>query len=249
MHWDTVDLNFGVSGRSWMRLGGSGVTLGQTTVAGATTVNVDSPAGSDSTIQLRANVAAQIGIIRQVSGGNLELTSGGSFVVFNDQPAAPDSGYTFANDFSTGISRAAGQLNLSMGGGSQVSIQGTRVLFDSGVAVEIDGALDHDGSTAGFFGTAPASQPATITQTFATASATHAARTAVTLTDNSGGTANTTIAAITNAANAGSADVGPTADAIADLAAQVNNLQTDQVNTASVVNDVIDKLQSLGLIA
>ena len=46
------------------------------------------------------------------------------------------------------------------------------------------------------------------------------------LTDNSGGTGNNTIAAITNAANAGSADVGPTADAIADLAAKVNAILT-----------------------
>lgn len=42
------------------------------------------------------------------------------------------------------------------------------------------------------------------------------------LTDSSGGTANDVVAAITNAANAGSADVGPTADAIADLSAKVN---------------------------
>jgi len=46
----------------------------------------------------------------------------------------------------------------------------------------------------------------------------------VALLDNSGGAANDTIAVITNAANAGSADVGPTADAIADLAAKVNEI-------------------------
>ena len=45
--------------------------------------------------------------------------------------------------------------------------------------------------------------------------------TVVDLTDNSGGTANDTIASITNSANAGSADVGPTQDAIADLAAKL----------------------------
>lgn len=83
-----------------------------------------------------------------------------------------------------------------------------------------------------------------ITQTYATATSTHAARTASTLTDNSGGTANTTIASITNAANAGSADVGPTADAIADLAAQINNLITDQQNTAQVLNQIIDNMQA-----
>lgn len=101
----------------------------------------------------------------------------------------------------------------------------------------------------GFYGATPIVQPATITQTYSTTSSTHAARTAATLTDNSGGTADTTIAAITNAANAGSADVGPTANAIADLAAQVNNLKTDGDNTAQVVNDLIDKLQTLGIIA
>ncbi len=42
----------------------------------------------------------------------------------------------------------------------------------------------------------------------------------VSLTDSSGGTANDAVAVITNAANAGSADVGPTADAIADLVAK-----------------------------
>lgn len=42
------------------------------------------------------------------------------------------------------------------------------------------------------------------------------------LTDSSGGSADDTVAAITNANNAGSADVTPTANAIADLAAKVN---------------------------
>lgn len=55
------------------------------------------------------------------------------------------------------------------------------------------------------------------------------------LTDSSGGTANDTIAAITNAANAGSADVGPTADAIADLAAKVEA--------------ILDALRGAGIIA
>lgn len=57
----------------------------------------------------------------------------------------------------------------------------------------------------------------------------------VSLTDSSGGSANDTIAAITNAANAGSADVGPTADAIADLAAKVE--------------EILDALRGAGIIA
>ena len=47
----------------------------------------------------------------------------------------------------------------------------------------------------------------------------------VALTDNSGGTADDTIAVITQGANAGSADIAPTQDAIADLAAKVNELR------------------------
>lgn len=46
------------------------------------------------------------------------------------------------------------------------------------------------------------------------------------LTDNSGGTANDVIAIITDAQNAGSADLTPTRNAIADLAAKVNEIAT-----------------------
>ena len=49
--------------------------------------------------------------------------------------------------------------------------------------------------------------------------------TVVALTDNSGGTANSTIAVITQAANAGSADIGPVQDAIADLAAKIEEIR------------------------
>lgn len=54
-----------------------------------------------------------------------------------------------------------------------------------------------------------------------------AAQSQAELTDNSGGTPATTIAAITNANNAGSADVVPTQNAIASLAEELNNAQAD----------------------
>lgn len=88
-----------------------------------------------------------------------------------------------------------------------------------------------------------------ITQTYATAVTTHANLTSATLTDSSGGSANTTIAAITQAANAGSADVGPVKDAIADLAAQCNALRVDLVNLKGVVNSMIDAMKANGSIA
>lgn len=57
-----------------------------------------------------------------------------------------------------------------------------------------------------------------------------------TLTDSSGGSANTTIAEITNSNNSGSADVEPTADAIADLAAQLAKVKTDIANIIAALN-------------
>jgi len=86
-----------------------------------------------------------------------------------------------------------------------------------------------------------------VTQDFSTEDSTHANRTAAVLTDNSGGAADTTIAVITNAANVGSADVGPTADAIADLAAQVNALRVDQQDTAAFLNFIVASLTDHGM--
>jgi len=88
-----------------------------------------------------------------------------------------------------------------------------------------------------------------ITQTYSTADATHAARTAAGLTDNSGGTATTTLADVTEANNAGSADRVPTEDAIASLAAEIARLTADQVDTAQVLNSVVDALQAQGLLS
>lgn len=61
--------------------------------------------------------------------------------------------------------------------------------------------------------------------------------TAAALTDNSGGTASATLADITEANNAGSADRVPTEDAIASLAAQVNALIIDVADLRSKFND------------
>lgn len=63
------------------------------------------------------------------------------------------------------------------------------------------------------------------------------AATAAALTDNSGGTASTTLADITEANNAGSADRVPTENAIASLAAQVNALITDVASLRAAIND------------
>lgn len=97
------------------------------------------------------------------------------------------------------------------------------------------------------------------TQTFSTADKTHAARTAAALTDSTGGTPGTTIAAIANPADT-PADADALRDdlvanalpairnAIASLADQINKLRTDCVDSASLLNSVVDDLQTLGLV-
>jgi hypothetical protein len=127
-------------------------------------------------------------------------------------------------------------------------------------AIELDGALNHDGSTAGFFGVTPASRPSAYTQSYSTANKTHAARTAATLTDNTGQSAVGTLPQIDVQIQPGGAPgqgadpnglnaaLGSIAVAVASLAAQVNKLIADQADTAQIVNSVIDDLQTLGLL-
>ncbi len=118
--------------------------------------------------------------------------------------------------------------------------------------------FDGTGTTLSFYGAAPVARPSAYTQTFATADKTVAARTQAALTDNTGGTADATIAAIPDPADApATADalrddlvanaLPAIRNAIADLAAQVNNARTDGLDTTSALNAVIDDLQALGL--
>lgn len=112
----------------------------------------------------------------------------------------------------------------------------------AGSSLEVDGDLDHDGSNVGFFGVAPVARPSALTQTFSTADRTHAGRTAESLTDNSGGTADNTVAAVS-----GSGDDSTINDNFADLVDEINKLRDDQRDTAEFVNAIADDLQSLGL--
>ena len=115
--------------------------------------------------------------------------------------------------------------------------------------VEIDGTLyadgdiDHNGSNIGFFATAPVAQAGAYTQTYATASATHANPTAAVLTDSTGGTANQTLVAIS-----GTSDDAEINNNFADLADEVNKLIADVANAKQVLNQVIDDLQAYGLV-
>jgi len=96
------------------------------------------------------------------------------------------------------------------------------------------------------------------TQTYATADATHAARTAAALTDSSGGAPSTTIPAIgapTLGAGGETVDMGAFNSsnglkfdaiqvAIASLAREVGRNKADSEDTAKIVNKLIDDTQA-----
>lgn len=87
----------------------------------------------------------------------------------------------------------------------------------------------------------------TFTQTYSTASATHANLTSATLTDNTAGTANTTLQAISDGTTWAN-DVAAVRNNFADLAASNNAIIADLTNAKQVLNKVIDALQSAGIV-
>jgi len=102
-----------------------------------------------------------------------------------------------------------------------------------GSEVEIDGALNHDGTTVGFFNVTPTTQPTAYTQTYATADKTHANATQVAV-------ATTGATAVT--------PFGYTTSAQADaIVTAVNAARLDILDLKQLVNSVIDDLQALGL--
>lgn len=114
--------------------------------------------------------------------------------------------------------------------------------------------------TLSFFGATPIARPTAYTQTYSTATRTHSNLTSATLTDSSGGTANTTVQALTNPTDSpASADalrdnlvatlIPELRNNFADLAASNNAIIVDLTNLKQVVNQIIDDLQSYGQLA
>lgn len=98
---------------------------------------------------------------------------------------------------------------------------------------EIDGALNHDGTTVGFFGVAPVTQRSAWTQTYSTTSRTNSAITH-------------TAVATTGATNV--APFGYTTAAQAnDIVTQLNNALLEIEELKKLVNSLIDDQQALGL--
>lgn len=105
-----------------------------------------------------------------------------------------------------------------------------------GGEAEIDGALNHDGTTVGFYGVTPVARPSALTQSYSTASRTHAAYTA----DNESG-------AYTGVDNLEAGTVYATVADLNALRVAYENLRAHHESTAQFVNTLADDLQANGL--
>jgi hypothetical protein len=139
-----------------------------------------------------------------------------------------------ANITDTASAAASLLCDLQVGGSSKFKVT-------KAGAVTIADALDHDGSTVGFYSVTPAARPSAYTLTYSTADKTHANPTAAALTMADGaGTNDNTIGAIT-----GDATVIAAFQEVVD---EVNKLVTDLADAKALINSVITDLQSLGLL-
>lgn len=102
--------------------------------------------------------------------------------------------------------------------------------------VEVDGALNHDGTTVGFYGVTPVTRPAAYTQTYSTADRTLSAY-----------TADDESTAYTGVDNAQAGSVYATVADLNALRVAVENLRAFTEDAVGVLNSVVDDLQSLGL--
>jgi hypothetical protein len=112
--------------------------------------------------------------------------------------------------------------------------KGTTAIYKGlvGDSLEIDGALDHDGTTAGFFGTAPITKPSAYTQTYATADKTLAAYTPD----------------AESAAYTGALDGEAKLADLNALRVAYENLRAFTEDLAQHHNSLLDDLQALGLV-
>lgn len=166
--------------------------------------------------------------------------------------AAPTLNFTGAT--TTGLYLEGGNaVGTTVGGSGKHYTTSTALTMVDGINIAVGTSTGTKIATAtgqklGFWNATPVVQPSAYTQTFSTADRTHAARTATTLTDNTAGTANTTLQALSDGTTYAN-DVAAIRNNFADLAAAVNALIADLADTAGVVNALVDDHQALGLCA
>ncbi len=145
-----------------------------------------------------------------------------------------DGGRIFMNNVTQFLDQIFLSGNLNVGDGHNL------VFSTSGTGTKIAG---QNNQLMGFWGATPIARPSGFTQTYATTTKTHSNLTSATLTDSTGGTANTTLESVSNPPTQ-----AQVRNNFADLAAQVNALRVDLVNVKGVLNAVIDDHQLMGLL-
>lgn len=229
------------------------------TIAGAVVID-----GSADAIQLRVqghSTQTNALLVLEDSAGNDQVTvSNDGAVVINEE--GNDADFRVESDGDANALYVDAGANTVQVGAASAS-DSAKFYVSGKISVsgeaEVNGDFNHDGNNVGFYGVAPAARPSAYTQTYSTATRTHSNPTASALTDNSAGTANTTIEAMPDPA-----DTPLTADAlrddlvanfilavrnnIADITAQVNALIADLANAKQVLNQIIDDHQANGLL-
>jgi hypothetical protein len=158
-----------------------------------------------------------------------------------DGPEGPPGASGVAWGAVTGTLSAQTDLQAALTGKAPVAnpaFTGTTLTLANGQDVVVNATtgskIGQSGSKIGFFGVAPVIRPSALTQTYATASATHANQTQ--LAAPAGGTG-LAAGAWSTAANR-------------DLAiASINAARTDIANLKNFVNQVVDQLQALGVLS
>lgn len=165
-----------------------------------------------------------------------EFTSGTHALLAGVRLEAPTVTVGVATVTDTAVLYVAGPMTATVTGANY------SLWVDAGTT-RLDGDLTHQGTLLGFYGATPVAQPAAYTQTYATATRTHAAPTAAALTDSSTGTASQTIGAIAGSG----ADAGINNN-FASVTDEINKLIADLANLKQLANSMIDDFQLNGLL-
>ena len=217
----------------------SAVTLGRT----GKTVSV--PGALTVTEALTANGAVTLG---DAAGDDITITGSlASDLTFKAAArvikiASNDNSYSLTIKTGDAVSGSTSTGDLIFDVGTPDTVAGGKLKLGPTNAAEV--WIAAASNKLAFFGVTAVVRASAYTQTYDTADKTQAALTSATLTDSTGGTPGTTLAAITGG---GSGCEDATKNAIASLAAQVNALRVDLEDVKQITNALIDDLQAYGL--
>lgn len=208
---------------------------------------------ANRSIGLVASAAGTVGrsltiFAGDTTAGGTNIAGGGLVLEAGTGTGTGASSITFLTGQTTGTATAAQTLTTRLtidNAGDFTFFDGADFILGTVTGTKIGTATTQK---IGFFNATPIVRPTAYTQTYSTADKTVAARTAAALTNNTGGTISTTLAAITAGAAYTQADMLAVKNALASLADQVNKLRNDHLDTTNAVNAIIDDLQALGLV-